>query len=172
MARVFLLSATPPEEVHVENQGALEALRQKAMLDKFGAHSLTTDAESADLILFVESYGAGWHFERVRSHPLTRKYREKCFTFCSNPYVIPFLPGIYAGVAKRWASRRTISGFYLGLTENQFTTYTPASADLPYLFSFVGSTTTSGVRREIAALTHPRGLVRDTSADYDRVLHR
>ena len=41
----------------------------------------------------------------------------------------------------------------------------------PYLFSFVGSTGTAAVRREIAGLKHPRGLVQDTSADFSRILN-
>ena len=126
---------------------------------------------SADVILFVEAYGAGWYFEKVRSHPLTKKYREKCFLFCSNPLVIPLLPGIYTAIEKRRASSRTISGFYLGQPKNEFLTFTPPSADLPYLYSFVGSTNTAGVRGQLATLVHPRGLLQDTSADYARVLH-
>ncbi|MFN2509188.1 MAG: exostosin family protein [Chthoniobacterales bacterium] len=133
---------------------------------------MTEDAEAADIILFVESYGAGWHFERVRRHPFTRRYREKCFIFCANPFVIPFLPGIYTSINQRWASRRTISGFYLGLPKNEFTTFTPPTADLPYLFSFMGSIQNAPVRRQISSLFHPRSFFQDTSSDFARVLHR
>ena len=55
---------------------------------------------------------------------------------------------------------------------NEFLTYTPPTPDLPYLFSFMGSTKTAPVRREIARLSHPRGFFRDTAADYERALHR
>ena len=50
---------------------------------------------------------AGWYFERVRAHPLVRAYRDKCFLFCANPFVIPLLPGVYAGVERRWSSSRS-----------------------------------------------------------------
>ena len=172
MAQAFLLSATPPTDTNEENLQALVDLRERAARDRFGVHSLTDDPEAADLILFVEAYGAGFYFEKVRAHPLTRKYREKCFLFCCNPYVIPMLPGIYTAIEKRWASRRTVSGFYLGLTRNEFTTFTPPADDLPYLYSFVGSTKNAGVRGQLATLVHPRALVQDTSADFKRVLHR
>ncbi|MDQ6809298.1 MAG: glycosyltransferase family 47 protein, partial [Verrucomicrobiota bacterium] len=132
--------------------------------------SLTDDPAAADLILFVESYGAGWHFERVRQHPLVRRYREKCFIFCSNPFVIPFLPGIYTGVDARWASHRTVCGFYLAGPQNDFLTYEPPTSDLPYLFSFVGSIQNALVRRAVARLQHPRYSFQETSADFEKLL--
>ena len=171
MAQALLLSATPRGDESIENLQALIDLRERAARDRFGVHSLTDDPEAADLIVFVEAYGAGFYFEKVRAHPLTRRYREKCFLFCCNPYVIPLLPGIYTGIEKPWASSRTVSGFYLGLTRNPFTTFAPPAEDLPYLYSFVGSTQNAGVRGRLATLVHPRGLVQDTSADYKRVLH-
>ena len=171
MAQVVLLSATPPEHQTREHSAPLEDLRQSAAADRFGVHQLTDDAAAADVILFVESYGGGWHFERVRRHPLTRRYREKCFIFCSNPFVIPFLPGVYTGIDRRWASRRVVSGFYLDVPKSRFTTFTPPSDDLPYLFSFMGSVGTAAVRRQLAQLAHPRGFFQDTAADFARALH-
>lgn len=171
MARVLLLSATPREDQTPEHMAPLRALLRAAEIDRIGEHSLTMNAAEADVILFAESYGGGWHFERVRHHPLVRRFREKCFLFCANPFVIPFLPGIYTGVERRWASDRTVSGFYVGLPENEFTTYTPPRDDLPYLFSFVGSRGTAPVREPLMRLMHPRGYIRDTAADYSRALH-
>lgn len=172
MARVILLSATPAHETNPEHVAALLDLRERAALDRFGLHSLVSDPEVADLILFVEAYGAGAHYERVRRHSFLQRYREKCFLFSSNPYAIPFLPGIYTGIEKRWASRRTLSGFYLGTPENEFTTFTPPAADAPYLYSFVGSLSNAPVRVELAKLKHPRGVIQDTSGDYERILQR
>jgi hypothetical protein len=172
MAQVVLLSATPEGGESEEALEPLLDLRERATRDKFGIHSVTSDPDAADIILFVERYGAGWYFARVRRHPLLRKHREKCFIFCSNPFVIPLLPGIYTGVERRWASRRTVSGFYLGVPKNPFTTFTPPSDDLPYLYSFMGSLRNSEVRQRIGRLEHARGFVQDTAADYTRVLHR
>lgn len=172
MAQVVLLSATPADDQTPDHWAPLLDLRTRAERDRFGIHRLTNDADAADVILFVESYGAGWHFERVRRHPFTRRYREKCFLFCSNPYVIPFLPGIYTAVGKRWASRRTVSGFYLGSPENEFATYTPPTGDAAYLYSFVGSVENAAVRRELATVVHPRSYFQNTSAEFTRVLHR
>ena len=171
MAQVVLLSATPPDDRTREHLAPLEDLRQSAAADRFGVHQVIEEADRADVILFVESYGAGWHFERVRRHPYTRRYREKCFIFCANPFVIPFLPGVYTGIDRRWASRRTVSGFYLDVPKSRFTTFTPPGDDLPYLFSFMGSLGTAPVRAKLAQLSHPRGFVQDTAADFARALH-
>lgn len=172
MARVFLLSATPEDDQTDFNLAPLEEAQKCAEADRLGVHSLTTDPEAADLIIFVEFYGAGWYFERVRRHPLVRRYREKCFLFCANPRVIPFLPGVYTGVEKNWASSRTRPGFYLGRPKNQFTTYTPPAHDLPYLFSFMGSVRHAPVRAKLSTLRHPRSFFQDTSEDFERILDR
>lgn len=170
MAQALLLTATAADDHNEVHRAPFEVLRQSAECDRFGVHWLTDDPEAAEVILFAESYGAGWHFERVRRHPFTRRHREKCFVFCANPYVIPFLPGIYTGVDKRWASRRTVCGFYLALPKNDFISYDPPTAELPYLYSFIGSIRNAPVRGALARLRHPRGLFQDTSAEFDRVL--
>jgi hypothetical protein len=172
MARVVLLSATPADDQTDFNLAPLEEAKKCAELDRFRIHSLVSDVGSADLIIFVEFYGAGWYFERVRRHPLVRRYREKCFLFCANPLVIPFLPGVYTGVEKMWASSRTRPGFYLGRTQNQFTTYTPPAHDLPYLFSFMGSVRNAPVRANLSTIFHPRSFFQDTGKDFDRILER
>jgi len=172
MASVFLLSATPADDQTDFNLAPLTELQKCVELDRFRIHRVTTDASSADLIIFVEFYGAGWYFRRVRRHPLVRRYREKCFLFCANPLVIPLLPGVYAGVEKPWASSRTRPGFYLGRTRNEFTVYTPPDAELPYLFSFMGSVRNAPIRAQLATLKHPRNFFQDTTEEYDRILYR
>jgi hypothetical protein len=107
----------------------------------------------------------------VRKHPFVKKFREKCFLFCSNDFVIPFLPGIYASIERRWSSTRTCSGFYLGVSENEFVTLAPSADDLPYLYSFVGSVTNARIRRNLQTLTHPRSIFHDSSEDYERALY-
>jgi hypothetical protein len=172
MASVLVLSATPRDDQSDYNLAPARAFEEAAAVDRFKMHMLTNDAERADIILFAEFHGAGLHFERIRRHPLVRRFREKCFVFCSNAFVIPFLPGIYASIEKRWSSRRTRSGFYVGLPANEFTTYTPPTNDLPYLFSFMGSIANARVRRDLATLTHARNFFQNTSEEFERLLQR
>lgn len=170
MARVFLLSATPPKDTTDYNLAPLAEAQRCARIDRLGVHCLTNEPEAADLIIFVEYYGAGWYFPRIRRHPLVSRYREKVFLFCANPLVIPLLPGVYTGVEKRWSSERTRPGFYFGRTTNPFTVYTPPDHGLPYLFSFMGSVRHAPIRARLATLRHPRAYFQDTSEDFDRIL--
>src|ERR1044072_8283910 len=171
MARVFLLSAAPVEQQNDYNMAAFRTLRESAEADAPGLHALTEDAEAADIILFAELLGTGLHFEGVRRHPLLKRYREKCFMFCSNAFVIPFLPGVYASVGKRWARSRTQGGFHVSPLQNEFSTFTPAADDLPHLFSFIGSTASAPVRKQLSDITHPRGFFRDTAEEFERALY-
>lgn len=170
MALVFLLSAAPVEQQNDYNLAAFRTLHDSAKVDRFGRHRLTDDAETADIILFAELLGAGMHFEEVRRHPLVKRHREKCFIFSSNALVIPFLPGVYASVEKDWASRRTLGGFHVSLLLNEFSSFSSPAADLPYLYSFIGSTASAPMRRQLATVTHPRGFFRDTADEFERVL--
>ena len=172
MARVFLLSATPKDDSTDFNLAPLHDLQKCAEVDRFRLHSITGKPDTAELIIFAEFYGAGWYFERVRAHPLVRAYRDKCFLFCANPFVIPLLPGVYAGVERPWSSPRTRAGFYLGRSRNEFTTFSPPAHDLPYLFSFMGSVRNAPVRGELASLRHPRSFFQNTTEDFNRILDR
>ncbi len=169
MARVLLLSATAEDDPTDSNLAPLREAEESARLDRFRIHSLTADPESADLIVFLEFHGTSWSFEQVRRHPYVRRFRDKCFLYSSNPFVIPFLPGVYTGIEKAWASRRTRSGPYLGRTKNDFTTYTPPGHELPYLFSFMGSFRNAAVRANLATLRHPRSFFQDTAEAFDRI---
>ncbi len=171
MAKVILLSAAAEDAQTDYNLAALRALLTSAAADLFRVHSLTDDPAAADVILFADLCGAGLHFQQIRGHPLVRRYREKCFIFCSNASVIPFLPGVYASIEKRWCSRRTRSGFHVDLLQNDFANYTRPTEDLPYLFSFVGSTDNAPVRRRLRDVTHERSFFRDTADEFNRVLH-
>ncbi len=170
MAQVLLLSTAPGDDKDY-NRGAFVRLKESAQNGIFHDHCLTNNSEAADLILFAELRGAGPYFERVRRHPLVRNFREKCFLFCPNPFAIPFLPGVYTSIEKRWSSRRTRPGFYLGVSENEFLEFTPPREDLPYLYSFVGSISNAPIRRRLAELQHPRSFFQDTTADYEQFLY-
>ncbi|MBA3964161.1 MAG: exostosin family protein [Chthoniobacterales bacterium] len=170
MAKVFLLSVASGEGDGDYNRGAYRGLMRSAQADAFRIHALIDDPAGADLILFAELHGAGPYFEKVRTHPLVRRYREKCFLFSSTPYVIPFLPGIYTSIERRWATNRTRAGSYLGVSENEFVVFSKPAADLPWLYGFLGSTATAEVRRRLRTLAHPRGFFQDTAVDQARVL--
>jgi hypothetical protein len=168
MASVLLLSAAPEDRTRFPHgYEELDKLRELASRDRFGIHGLTDEPAEAEVILFVESTAnAGPYFERVRRHPVYRRWRSKCFLFSSTDRVVPLLPGIYASIERRWYwPAWTRSGGYLGIREGGELRYRPDAGPRRYLFSFVGSSTTHRVRRRLVRLGHPEALLIDTSAE-------
>jgi hypothetical protein len=170
VAKVVLLSATPADDQSDYNLAPLQALQASARADRFQHHVVVDHPHLADLVIFAEYFGAGIHFERLRALPVVKRYRDKCFIFCSNRLVVPFLPGVYASVEQRWSSARTCGGFYLGVPKNEFTTFTAPDHELPYLFSFMGSIEHAPVRRDLAQLRHPRGFFQNASEEFAQLL--
>jgi hypothetical protein len=165
MATVLLLTTAEPPPADRPFAGRdFVRMQSAAAADRFGIHTTTGDPEEAEIILFVGAAHAD--LRDVRGHPFVRNFREKCFLFESGDRVIPFLPGVYACAEKGWFSpQRTRTGFYLRVFENEAAVHEPQIADDAYLFSFVGRVDNAPVRRRIADLRAPRGLVVDTSAD-------
>ncbi|MCE0521923.1 MAG: glycosyltransferase family 47 protein [Methylacidiphilales bacterium] len=169
MARVYLLTAHPPDDLPA--WGGYRSLKENAQADRMKVHQLVEDPEEADIILFVEM-DAGRFSEKVRRHPCRKRFREKCFMFSSDWRVIPFVPGIYTSLEKRWYSpRRTRPGFYLNCLINPLVKFEPGGGrDL--LYSFMGDISTAPVRKALAGLEHPRGLFVDTSRENQDVMSR
>src|SRR5688572_21746046 len=132
-----------------------------AASDIFRQHQLVDSPEIADIILFVGSTYPDCR--DIRRHPFLQQYRDKCFLFHSDDYVIPFLPGVYVNIPKRWHSDRTLAGPYLQMLYWDHVPFVPSLLECNYLFCFVGSTKTHPVRRRLMRLEHPRGYLEDTS---------
>jgi hypothetical protein len=154
---------TADEQIAGYSGADFRRLSEAARCDRFGKHRLVDSPEHADIILFV---GSTYPDHRdVRSHPLLREHRVKCFLFHSDDYVIPFLPGVYVNVAKRWSSGRTITGPYLQMLYWDHVPFVPSLQNCEYLFCFVGSTRTHALRRRLMSLKSPRAYFEDSSAD-------
>jgi hypothetical protein len=154
---------TADEQIAGYSGADFRRLSEAASCDRFRKHRLVDSPEYADIILFV---GSTYPDHRdIRSHPLLRKHRLKCFLFHSDDYVIPFLPGVYVNVAKRWYSGRTITGPYLQMLYWDHVPFVPSLENCEYLFCFVGSTRTHAVRRRLMNLNSPRAYLEDSSAD-------
>ena len=165
------LDPTAPPDAPPPADGTIP-LRASQRADRFGAHTLTEDPASADLILFVRTLGHdGAVFFRLLAHPLVRRYRAKCFLYDLNDLIVPVLPGIYPSVERRWHDRtRTRSGPYLEETANPFLVYDPAFTARQYLYSFLGAVRSAPMRERLAALPHDaRGLFLDTSARAEQI---
>lgn len=154
---------TADNSVDIHSRNDFKRLLAAVPHDKFQRHTLVDTPDGADIILFV---GSNFEDHRdVRVHPYLRQYREKCFLYHSHDFVIPFLPGVYVNITKRWHSvNRTRTGFYMRVFDEEFIAHSPGLANCDFLFCFIGSSQTHPVRSRVVALSHPRAYIEDTSA--------
>jgi hypothetical protein len=161
MATVYMLT-TADDQIAGYSEADFRRLSAAAASDRFRIHTLVDSPDAADIILFVGStYPDHWD---VRQHPLLQTHRDRCFLFHSEDYVIPFLPGVYVNVSRRWHTRRTLTGPYLQMLHWDHVPHVPSLDQCEYLFCFVGSARTHRVRPRVMALSHPRGYLENTSA--------
>jgi hypothetical protein len=175
MAKAVVLSSAGERGFDPWIHGTALLLQHSAELDVFGEHTLAEDPREADIILFGEMSqgglgGCGLFAERVRAHPFYRRFPEKCFLFDSGDTFFPVLPGIYASLTRRqYRPDHTRTGFYLYVIENPFIRSQPLTGGEKYLASFVGSSTTHPLRRQILALRRDDFLLADTRAESYRM---
>ena len=169
MARVHVLSAAPSDrDASPHGHDELDKLLELARLDRFGAHTLVDDPGDADLVLFVESNTeAGPYFERVVRSETYRHWRAKSYLYSSYDRIVPVLPGVFPSVERSWyLAAWTRSGGYLGVRETDDLHFEPDDgAPRPHLYSFIGSSATHPVRRELVKSAHPGALVIDTAGE-------
>lgn len=167
MASVLLLSsASENDSSRPHPYDELNRMRESAKNDKFGVHQCTDDPEEADIILFVENCSTFDHyFNEVRGHPFYQNYPEKCFLHIRHGYAVPFLPGVYASLRRRWYDpSRVRAGSYLRVFAHDFIEYDGGATGREFLYSFQGNVTTHPVRQEIMDLKHDRQYLQDTSS--------
>jgi hypothetical protein len=166
MASVFVLSAASSDSADPKAFIDREQMLADARVDRFGIHKVTDDPSDADLVLFVEtSTAAGAYFDRIKTHPVYREFREKSYLFSSTDRFIPFLPGVYASIERRWYREAwTRAGHYLGVKERGEMRYEPGFSP-SRLFSFIGASNTSSLRERVIALRHPDAVVIDSHAE-------
>lgn len=172
MAKVLLLCSAANAPFDVWKHSSVFLLKHAAEQDKFGQHTLTDDPSEADVILFGEMSTPGNFFEKIRAHPVYRRFAEKCIVFDSADFFFPVLRGIYASLSRdQYCLGGMRTGFYLYLIENAFINFRPCTGDEPYLASFVGSTIAHPVREKLFEIQRDDFCLRDTSAYSSRITH-
>ncbi len=166
MADVCLLSSADPESPgrpHAFDE--LKRMKASAASDRFGRHRITEDWDRAELILFVENCGTFEHFfHEIRNHSAYRAHPDKCFMHTRTDYPVPFLPGVYASLRKRWYTPgRVRSGMYLVVHDHDYVEYAPMNGEPDYLYSFIGKTNTHPVRKAIMSLKDDEAFLFDTT---------
>jgi hypothetical protein len=163
MTSVHLVTTEPePNDGKRWRLGAYDFLTQSAI--SATRHSLTADAESADIILFSDC-GPGPYYSSLTRSPLFKKYWEKCFLFDHQDKPLCLLPGVYASIENQWYDPRWVrSGFYAHIDGYERFSHQPWQQERQYLFSFVGSVWTAPVREALTHLNHARFYLSDSSA--------
>lgn len=165
MAKVLLASLAPEDDpTWPFPYDPLNHMRESAAADVFGVHQTTDNPDEADLILFIENCDPIRHYFEARNHPYFKAHRERCFMYSREDWPVPFLPGIYTSLSKKWYDpTRMRAGMYLRVLEDGFITYRPDFEERDYLYSFIGKTNTHPTRPEIMGLNHPRQYLMDTT---------
>jgi hypothetical protein len=122
------------------------------------------------VILFAESHTdsspAGPYFGAIRRHPLYREFPDKCFVHSGADRVIPYLPGVFPSIEKRFASHaRARSGPYL-VNRNPYLRCTPLDENCRWLAGFVGCAKIHKLRRRVLAMKDARILLRNTRNEF------
>lgn len=129
--------------------------------DRFGRHRLVSRPEDADLILFAITPGERRDLLR---HPFVGRFPDRCFVFDAYSGSLPIMAGVYGCLsASAHLPGRTAAGHYPVVAEHPGFDVTPVPEDAPFLFSFLGASRTSPLRRALLRLDHPRVYLRDTS---------
>ncbi len=171
MARVALTSAAELRGLTLPIRlGPLQKLRACAERDAYGVHTLVSNPDDADVIVFADERGGGVVQQHLLRLPVLRRNRERAFGFCSVDHILPVIPGIYASIEDTTCDpRRHRSGHYLrSLFREGF-----EPQDLPksprFLASFLGAAETHSLRRKLIAQHWPGDiLVEATDASKKR----
>lgn len=163
MRRVLLASAYSSAQPGPAALGLVTAAQSKP------AWELVSDAESADLILFVEYHP--WHdpyFFDVLHHPLRRRHPDKCVLYTDADRIIPLMPTLGPSI-ERWQYHAGLCRAFPYVTREYRNDAVqpqalPADAERRYLFSFAGASDTHPVRGRILALRVPDAHLIDTGA--------
>jgi hypothetical protein len=129
----------------------------------------TTDAELADVIIFVESHPMNDpYFRRVINHNIYKKYPHKCVLYHDADLSITPIPTISPSIeAWQYNPKHKRTFHYIArVSENETINQSTITYDdsYKYLYSFIGSRT-HAVRNKLMDIAHPaNAFIKDTSA--------
>lgn len=159
MAKIFITTN------NTDHDHTCRDMKHLASIDSKGEHTLVSNPEEADLILFAATAAYDPFFSQLKNNQLLRQYPQRCRVFCESDYAIPFVSGVYASIEKGWfTASRHRTGPYISMYQNDAVTYQPSTGDEPYLYSFTGDSQTHRSREHILSLRDDRALLRDTHA--------
>lgn len=162
MTRVFV-KYLPPK--HPED-GVIERLER---MDASKVHSIAPSADEADMVLFVKLSGHGPFFT-ILFDPLYRQFRKQSFLFCSGDLPLHFLPGLFPSLRRRSHSPDWALPFhYIHGPQNDSFDDGRLNEPTRFLYSFVGNSGTSPIRKNILSLAGPDSFILDTKHEMSKI---
>jgi len=144
------------------NKELAEEFRALAACDRMQQHFLADDAESADVILFVDlaQHGNDWQLKGLQNHPLAKQYPRKTMVYDERDFPHCVFPGVFVSMpAPFFDATRQRAGSYYHVKDKGMQ---PINKEVDLLFSFMGAKS-HPIRGEILKLKHPLGYLEDTS---------
>ncbi|MBX2880813.1 MAG: glycosyltransferase family 47 protein [Granulosicoccus sp.] len=147
-----------------QSHSCLDRLYELAKLNACGSYSLTSSAENADAIVFVENTQFDdLGFKQLLDHPLVSEHADKVFMYNEMDQSWPVLPGLYCSLSDRLANPKDHIAFpYLSSGNPDIRHIYESSVDRPWLYSFVGSGS-HPIRKQLFKLKSENGRILDTS---------
>jgi hypothetical protein len=171
MAKLYPVSVFPKDNRHAE---AVANQRHQWFVDlaNFSArHSLASTPDTAHIVLLHLSYlpnlGAidPWRVS-VSKHELLEEFRRKCLILDLDDKALPFAPGLYAAISRRWFNplyHRSVPYIHHYLWNDSLEPSASIESSR-FLFSFVGASDTHPCRSHVLKVNDPRGFLKDTSS--------
>lgn len=159
LKKVYILSAYSRDPSNY----AYEYLKECASSSRDLSCELCESPKDADVIIFVEHHpGNDPYFFKVLRHPIYKKFKEKCILYHDNDRSLTFLPTISPSIESSKYNPKLHYPFPY-LTQISINPYLSKGYDeRDYLFSFVGTSKTSIVRKQILELKSADAFLRDT----------
>lgn len=160
--KFYLTSAYP---FHAQKNFAATWLKDSASQDPFKQHEICKNPDEADVILFVEHHPPhDPYFFQVLQSSIYKKYKFKCYIYHDNDKVLPLLPGVFPSIEKSFFNPKiTQPGPYIArLCINEEVKFYEKKPKNKYLFSFIGTSRTHPIRKEILKLKHEQCFIKDT----------
>ncbi len=135
-------------------------LKELAEKDKHKIHCLIENPEDCEIILFCG--GDRKYMQDIFESPIYKKYKFKSYIINSNDKFIPYLPGLYSSLEKKWYDPAWERSFhYIGIREKPPLIYDRNSNQKEYLFSFIGQADSHHIRKKIMKLKYENSFLKD-----------
>jgi hypothetical protein len=148
--------------------GSLNLPRFLAGLGKSdsGPHAIVDDARRADVVLFIQDTEPfrNQFYRTIREHPLMQETPHRCFTWDISDLPCAILPGLYAALPRRAATRRVAGFCYLQVPNPALEGVHEETRGRPrdIVFSFIGAVDRRTRQRVFELRSTPTAVIENT----------